>query len=203
MEIILCELNQMENNMQELQSKFMECDVRETYSDAVLKQAWSKYSFDFKIDGMACPTWYDPQRKKKLCFECSDAAELFDLTQEVELGISQSKFGFATLDVRKFLCKHLQAMIKVEQELQRAPASECHYEVSDLKPVDMDKLSLEDQCLFEVIQEQSEKANQAAAANGTPDDVKYEVTKEMVKTQDAGESEAAQVNDYENGGFGS
>jgi hypothetical protein len=47
----------------------------------------------------------------------------------------------------------------------------------------MNGMSLEHQCLLEVIQEQSKKVNQAAVANGTPDDVKYEVTAEMVEAE--------------------
>ena len=53
----------------------------------------------------------------------------------------------------------------------------------DSKPADISGLRLEEQCLFEVIQEQSEKANQAAVANGTPDDVTYKVTAEMVEAK--------------------
>jgi hypothetical protein len=51
------------------------------------------------------------------------------------------------------------------------------------EPIDMKEMSLEHQCLLEVIQEQSKKANQAAVANGTPDDVTFTVTAEMVEAK--------------------
>ena len=53
--------------------------------------------------------------------------------------------------------------------------------------MDINKWSLHDQCLIEVIQEQGEKAHQATPANGkSEDEVTVTVTKEMVeaKTQE-------------------
>src|SRR5262249_11254368 len=142
----------------EVQSNFMEGTVWETYSDAVLKKAWSKYSFDFKVDGVACHAWYDHQ-KRRCCAEWPDnAAGLFDLAEEVDHIIRQSKADLDPLDIHKFLCKHLRAMMKVEQELQRAPLSERCLELLDSKPIDMNDMSLECQCFLEVIQDQSEKA---------------------------------------------
>jgi hypothetical protein len=170
------------------QSKWLEGEIQETYSDAVLTKALAKYSFDFKVDGASCHAAYDRQLKK-FYTECPEATpeaskmadKVFGLAQEVERLIGQSKSGLDIIDARKFLCKHLRAMIKVEQELQRSPVSERRFEVLHSEPIDTQGLSLEDQCLFEVIQEQSEKANNAA--NGTPDDVKYTVTKDMVKAK--------------------
>jgi hypothetical protein len=52
-----------------------------------------------------------------------------------------------------------------------------------LEPGDISGLPLEQQCLLEVIQEQSQKANQAAVANGAPDDVTYKVTAKMVEAK--------------------
>jgi hypothetical protein len=83
----------------------------------------------------------------------------------------------------QFLCKHLQAATKVGEALQRVPESERRFELMDLEPGDISGLPLEQQCLLEVIQEQSQKANQAAVANGTPDDVTYKVTAEMVEAK--------------------
>ncbi len=74
-------------------------------------------------------------------------------------------------------------MMKVEEELRRAPLSERNYEVLDSKPIDMKGLSLEEQCILEVIQEQREKANQVAIGNGTPDDVTHTITVEMVEAK--------------------
>ena len=132
---------------------------------------------------MACRAGYDLQ-KSKLCIEGPEkGAELLDLAEKVEAIIPESKADLDPLEVRKFLCKHLRAMTKVEQELQRAPASERRFELLDSEPIDMNGMSLEDQCVLEVLQEQSQKANQVAIVNGTPDDVKYEVTAEMVEAK--------------------
>ena len=82
-----------------------------------------------------------------------------------------------------FLCKHFRAMTKVEQDLRRAALSERRFEFTDSKPIDMQQMPLEHQCLLEVLQEQSEKANEAAVANGTPHDVSYTVTTGMVESK--------------------
>jgi cell division septum initiation protein DivIVA len=180
----------MENKMANLQSKWLKGNIQETYSEAALTKALSKYSFEFKVNGASCQAAYDRQLKK-FYTECPEATpeaskladKVFGLAQKVERLISRSKSGLDIIDARKFLCKHLRAMIKVDQELQHAPASERRYELLNSKPIDTEKLSLEDQCLLEAIQEQSEKANNAAAAAGTPDDVTYTVTEEMVQAK--------------------
>jgi hypothetical protein len=167
--------------MSNTESKLMEANLQETYSDAALAKARSRYSFKYKIAGTAYTVSYDP--KKGALLSCDEHGELFDLAQEIEHVIREFKRDFSIFDVRRFLCKHLQAMIKVGQALQHTSASERRYEVLNSKPIDTEGLSLEDQCLFEVIQEQSEKANNAATANGKPDDVTYTVTKEMVEAK--------------------
>ena len=86
------------------------------------------------------------------------------------------------LDVRKFACKHLQALIRVEKELQRSPMSERRYEVLDSKPLDLEKLSFEEQCMFEVVQEQLEKQKTTFDENGLGD-VTHTITKEMVEAK--------------------
>jgi hypothetical protein len=104
--------------MTDLQSKWQEGDIQVTYSDAVFIEALSKYSVDFKVDGASRHAAYDRQLKKFYA-ECpetvSEASKLadkvFGLAQKVELLISQSETGLDTIDARKFLCKHLRAMI--------------------------------------------------------------------------------------------
>jgi hypothetical protein len=158
-------------------SKFHTATVRVTYSKPVLEKAWLKYSFDFTIDEVPCRTWYDPENDVS-CFDCGDAGEqLHQLTQHVEQCIKEcgAASEIDTFDLRKFACKHLQAMIKVEKELQRAPASERHCKVLNSEPVDVEKLSLEEQCVLEVLQEQIEKVD-----DGMLDGATCTITKEMV-----------------------
>jgi hypothetical protein len=156
---------------------------KHTLPDAAKNKAMAKYySFDYTIDGAPCDIRYDPVTERTLynCEEAIDAvADVVDRIERV-IGAKVSKSGIDTLDLRKFLCKHMQAMVKVEQALRRGRASKRRRKVIDLKP---EAFYPKEQCMLEAIQEQSAKANNAAAANGTPDDVKYTVTKDMVKAK--------------------
>jgi hypothetical protein len=169
--------------MQKLLSNFIQGTVRETYSDAAVAKAMSKYSFEFKIDGVASRAGYDPQKSKLYIDGPATGSEFIALAEKVEVLIDSKADDLDPLDVRKFLCKHLRAMTKVGEAFQRAPASERRFELLDSKPIDLTGMSLEDQCILEVLQEQGEKANQAAIADGTPDDVTFTVTAEMVKAK--------------------
>jgi hypothetical protein len=102
--------------------------------------------------------------------------QVAERVREIELAVKQCDAGrdIDVPDLRKFACKHLQAMIKVEKELQRAPASDCHCKVLNSEPVDVEKLPLEEQCVMEVLQGQIEKAG------GAFDGATYTITKEMV-----------------------
>jgi hypothetical protein len=140
--------------MSTVKSKFATAYVQGSYSDAALQRAWSKYSFNYKIDGEAGRTWYDSNTGKVgLCrtwydsttgkapfeYEEEEAQVLFKLTQEIDRVIreSHSEAYIDVFDLLRFACKHLQAMIKVEQELQRAPASERCHKASNVT-IDMD-----------------------------------------------------------------
>jgi hypothetical protein len=116
--------------MLKLESKVCEGNVQETYSETTLKRAWSKYSFKFKIREVACQAGYD--RQLDTCYiKCPETApkasklgqKMFCLAEKVERMMRQSNSDLDALDTRKFLCEHLRATIKVEHELQRAPAS--------------------------------------------------------------------------------
>jgi hypothetical protein len=111
-------------------------------------------------------------------FDCGDAGEsLFQLKQEIEQSIKQcyAKLDINLLDLRKFVFRHLQAMIKVEKELERSPVSERSYKL--VKPVDVEKLSLKGQCFYELFQEQLDKHT----ADGTGGDVI--ITEEMIEAK--------------------
>jgi hypothetical protein len=110
--------------------------VQGIYADAVFQNAWSKYSFSFKIDGAAGHVRCLPERGGYCANYPAKGGELFLLAQEVERLIRQSKSGLDTLDIRNFLCKHLRAMSKVEQELQHIPASKDRYELLNWNPLD-------------------------------------------------------------------
>jgi hypothetical protein len=73
-------------------------------------------------------------------------------------------------------------MIEVETELLDSPVAECQRELLNSKPVDMDKLSLEEQWLLELMKEEAEKANEFGV-NGTPKDVYYTLTPDMLNAR--------------------
>ena len=79
---------------------------------------------------------------------------------ELEQIIRQPKPHLDSLTVRKFLCAHLRAMIEVEAELLDSPVAECQRELLNSKPMDMEKLSVEEQWLLELMKEEAEKANE-------------------------------------------
>jgi hypothetical protein len=71
-------------------------------------------------------------------------------------------------------------MIEVETELLDSPVAECQRELLNSKPVDMEKLSLEEKWLLELMKEEAEKANEAG---GTPHDVYYTLTPDILKAR--------------------
>src|ERR1700730_13500123 len=125
--------------MSNVESKFATAYVQASYSAAALKRAWSKYSFNYKIGGEAFRAWYDSNTGEvglwgtsydsntgAVDYEADEADVLFNLTTKIDRVIreSHSESYIDVLDLRRFACKHLQAMIKVDKKLQRAPASE-------------------------------------------------------------------------------
>ena len=109
--------------------KLSEYTVRQTFSDSAKRKAWTKlYSFKYKIDGVPCRTEYDPKTNKIRFTSHDKADELFKLIGKIERTVDDSPFK-SDLEVRKFLCKHLQATIKVAEQLERTPASERRYKV--------------------------------------------------------------------------
>ena len=166
-----------------MKCKFVKGTVRMTYSKAALNRAYRRYSFGFNVGKVTCRAGYDPQKDRFYIAGPETGAELADLVQKVEAIIQQSALDVDAIDVRSFLCKHFRAMTKIEQDLRRAALSERRFEFTDSKPIDMQQMSLEHQCLLEVLQEQSEKANEDAVANGTPHDVSYTVTTGMVESK--------------------
>jgi len=90
--------------------------VEQLLSDAAIKTARSKYSFDFTVDGVASRTWYDP-KTGNTCFYCSKTAgdALSQLAMKIEDAIleTQLKSHVNQPEIRNYLCKHLQAMNEV------------------------------------------------------------------------------------------
>jgi hypothetical protein len=107
--------------MSQLPHKFLDDQVRAIYLDASnpnFAKAWSQYSFEYKIDGVAYRVCCDLQNKS-LKFQCTDkAVGLFTLVKKMEHLICKSKLELDGRDIYEFIWKHFQAMAKVEQEFQ-------------------------------------------------------------------------------------
>jgi hypothetical protein len=167
--------------MQSDEIGWMKGYTRETYSEKAVRRALSKYSFLFKFAGVSCRAGYDPPNNSFYidgAIDCQD--DLLDLAADVEELIRTTKpmLAPALLDLYRFLCNHLKAMMKVQQELQRAPLSERRFEFLDEQPVDKNDLSLEEQCLFELMDEN--KAERARTAGGGDDGATHTITPEMI-----------------------
>jgi hypothetical protein len=117
-------------------SKYHEADP--VYFEDDLKKAYSKYSFNYTINGTACRTWYDSDGEVAH-FHGGTAGEfLFQLTMEIERSIEEcsAKSGIDILDLRKFALKHVQAVIRVNNGLRRSPAFMITTEMTEAKMPD-------------------------------------------------------------------
>jgi hypothetical protein len=87
---------------------------------SLIKQAFSKYMFDFTLDGVPYHAWYDPD-KNFICFDCgSDIEELLRafLSQLRHLSTEYANMlGLDELDFEAFTLKHLKASIDVGKTL--------------------------------------------------------------------------------------
>src|ERR1700730_17696925 len=155
--------------------------LRQTYVGKAWKRAMSKYSVEVEVNGKRYSAWVNPHDGGYYS-DCPNPQRegLCEFVAELEQIIRQPKPHLDSLTVRKFLCEHLGAMIEVETEVRYRPASECEYELLNPVPVDMEKLSVEQQRLFELIREEAEKANEAGV-NGPPTDGSYSMTPDMVQ----------------------
>ena len=144
--------------MSKTEYKFHEGDLLEKYLNT-----------DFIIAKEVYGTWYDLQQKH---FDSSDVAGecVIQLTKKIARSIKEcgSRSGIDILCLWKFVLEHVkfgtQAMIS--RRLQ---------EVLTAKPTEIEKLSFEEKCLLEVMQEVI-----GAIGDGEMGGVPYTVTKEMV-----------------------
>jgi hypothetical protein len=132
--------------------------------------------------------WYDADEKSILVDAGDTGQTLLQLALQIERAIEYCRrnANIDIFEVRKFVIKHIKAMIPVDTELERAPSPDCRCEVLDATPIELDKLPLEQQCLLEVIQQESQKAtskNGIAASNDEDVDVKFTVTKQMIEAK--------------------
>ena len=169
--------------MEHSEVRIEEGTLRQTYSGAAWKRAMCRYSVDFEVNGKRYSAWFNPQ-DDGFYSDCPAPQRegLCEFVAELEQIIRQPKPHLDSLTVRKFLWEHLRAMIKVETELLDSPVAEYQSEILNPKPIDMENLSQEEQFLFELIKEGREKAN-AAGVTGTPSDVYYKITPDMLKAR--------------------
>jgi hypothetical protein len=169
--------------MEGSEGRIEEGTLRQTYAGAAWKRAISKYSVEVEVNGKRYSAWVNPHDGGYYS-DCPNPQRegLCEFVAELERIIRQPKPHLDSLTVRKFLCEHLRAMIEVETELLDSPVAECQRELLNSKPVDMEKLSLEEQWLLELIKEEAEKANEARV-NGTPTNLYYKLTPDILKAR--------------------
>ena len=157
--------------------------LRQTYVGKAWKRAMSKYSVEVEVNGKRYSAWFNPQ-DDGFYSDCPAPQRegLCEFVAELEQIIRQPKPHLDSLTVRKFLWEHLRAMIEVETELLDSPVAECQRELLNSRPVDIEKLSLEEQWLLELMKQEAEKANEARG-NGTPNDLYYTLTPDMLKAR--------------------
>ncbi len=149
-----------ENDAVSSKSEFHEGDLLETY-----------FNIEFVIDEEVGRTLYD-LHKYFDCFDFSDGAQecVFQLTRKIARSIKKcgSESGIDILYLWKFAFEHVQAM---SQAMIRTRL----HEIITTKLTEIEKLSLEEKCLLEVMQEVI-----VGVDKGEVGDVLYTVTKEMV-----------------------
>ena len=132
--------------MEKSEVRIEEGTLRQTYVGEACKRAMCKYSVDFEVNGKRYRAWVNPHDGGYYS-DCPNPQRegLYEFVAELEQVIRQPKPHLDSLAVRKFLCEHLQAMIEVETELRDNPVAECESELLNVKPVDIEKLSPEEQ----------------------------------------------------------
>jgi hypothetical protein len=170
-------------DMKKTEAKLSLADVKVVYPKSVVKQIVAKYSFDFEFDGTGYRCWHDAKGNVQFTFPEEVGPQMIALIEEIDGRIHN--MDAAAEDVRKFLSKYMLMNVMIGEELQQIPRSKLRYEAANVKPLDMDSLSVEEQCALEVLKEQTEKAHALAAADGGKfeDGVEVTVTKDMVKAK--------------------
>jgi hypothetical protein len=152
--------------------------VRVFFPRPVNRKIRAKYSFGFSIRGGGyCRSWHD--EKGRFWFKClAEAGPLLrKLIDELERSIKQTSGPeLNSIDARRFLFKYMRMTAAIEKELRRLPKSERRYVKTDADGLDMDSLwSIEEQCLREVIKEQTKRAQK--------DGITVTITNDMVKAK--------------------
>jgi len=129
----------------------------------------NKYSFSFMHDGQKTHYWHEG---KKFMFQCPESIRP-DINTLID-GIDHLRKSVTVFDdaaLMEFLYKYTKMYAKFFRELERKEV----YQVSDIQPIDIDSLSLEEQCLMEVMEEQIEKNNPKGLEG-----VEIKLTKDML-----------------------
>jgi hypothetical protein len=168
--------------MNKTEAKLSLADVKVVYPKSVVKQIVAKYSFEFEFDGAEYRCWHDAKGNVKFTFPEEVGPQMIALIEEIDGRIHN--MDVAAEDVRKFLSKYMLMNVMIGEELQQIPRSKLRYETTNVKPLDMDSLPLEEQCGLEALQEQAEKVHALVAEGGKSEDgVTVTLTKDMVQAK--------------------
>jgi hypothetical protein len=163
-----------------------EATVTVSYSKSAVMKIKAKSSFEFELEGTSCRCWFGASGA--LCFNAPSeegGKQLQKLMAEVERLIHDASCDdLDRLDARRFLSKLMQMQISIEEKLLKLPESQRRLVATDLRPIDIKKLSDEERCLLEVLQEQSEIAVAAAEKDGIQKErIPLTISKDMVEAK--------------------
>jgi hypothetical protein len=131
----------------------MKGTVCKTCPPDVMAEIANKYSFSFMHDGQKSHYWHEG---KTIMLECPESIRP-DINTLID-GIDRLRNSVTVFDdaaLMEFLYKYAKMYAKFFKELERKKV----YQVSDIQPIDIESVSLEEQCLMEVMEEQIEKNN--------------------------------------------
>jgi hypothetical protein len=151
-------------------SKLMTATIEEKIPADKLKEIEGKHSCTFTYQGQKCTcgikdgrlNFYAPEDARP------DITTLIDGMENVERQVE----NMDQLEVYEFLYKVFKTKYRFFKEARKYAI----YEVIDEEPLDLESMPLEQRCMMEVLQEQSERAR----ADGCK---VYTITREMVENK--------------------
>jgi hypothetical protein len=136
--------------------KLIQGDVARIFRASNVVKITNKYSFSFECDEGECHLWHENGRLKLQADgeACNDFVMLIKGVEEL---VKRTK----ALDVStavQFLCKYLKMKWRIARELERTPISEGELVASNVQPMDLESLPLEERAVAEVLQELFQEA---------------------------------------------
>jgi hypothetical protein len=146
--------------------------IRETYPDDVVREVLRQHSFSFRYYGEK----YHLRHEQGMVMVDSPEEADADVNTIIQaiLDLGEKMEQFDDLTMLEFACKYAKMQLDMSRKLARGGGAK--YEVIETHPLDKTKLSLEEQCLFELLQEQPDEVESTGPTTNV-------ITKEMVNAR--------------------